>query len=267
MIEEFPKTKNCILEFDDSWLTIWFNRIEKRNALSEGLLNDIKNTIEFVNDKKSVRGILFRGKGGNFCSGADLDEIKKLTSSNKNAKLSAFKMSNMVGLIFEIISKAPQITISVVEGAGMAGAFGIACATDFLITMANANYALTETKIGLTPAQIAPYVLNRLGFAQARRLMLLGTQFDGEKAFKMGMADYIAYNEEQLNKIIHQVKSDAQKCSPNAIAATKKIISENYIINKKKAAELFSDCVVHDEGREGFASFFEKRKPAWSKNK
>ena len=176
-------------------------------------------------------------------------------------------MSTKIGSILEIINKAPQITVSVVEGASMAGGFGVACTTDLLITMADARYALTETKIGLTPAQIVPYVLNRLGFAQARRLMLLGSSFNAQKAFDMGMADYIAHNEDQLNELIDKIKSDVKKCAPNAIAITKQIISENHVIDPKKAAELFSDCVVHEEGREGFASFFEKRKPYWNVDK
>ena len=74
---ELPETKYCILELDDGWLTVWFNRPEKRNALSDGLLRDIKNTLKSVESDRSVRGILFRGKGGVFCAGADLEGIKK----------------------------------------------------------------------------------------------------------------------------------------------------------------------------------------------
>ncbi len=177
-------------------------------------------------------------------------------------------MSLKAGSVFEQISKAPQFTVSVVEGAGIAGAFGIACATDILITMADARYALTETRIGLTPAQIAPYVLNRLGFSQARKLMLLGNSFNGQEAFEMGMADYLAKDNEALNSHIINLKEQVKKCAPNAIAVTKKIISENQIVNPEQAAKLFSDCMLHPEGRDGFASFFEKRKPYWNrKNK
>ena len=263
-MRELPKTKNCILEFDNGWLTIWFNRPEKKNALSDVLLDDIKYTVKSVHDDRSVRGILFRGRGGSFCSGADLDGIKKIASSGDDARDLAIHMSKKVGSTLETINKAPQITVSVVEGASMAGGFGFACATDILITKDDARYALTETKIGLTPAQIVPYVLNRLGFAQARRLLLLGSSFDGQEAFNMGMADYIAQNDDGLNNLIDKVKSDVRKCAPNAIAITKRIISENHVIDAQKAAEFFADCVIHEEGREGFASFFEKRKPSWS---
>ena len=266
-MNQLPKTKNCILKFKDGWLTIWFNRPEERNALSEGLLLEIKSLLELVKDDRQVRGIIFRGKGGVFCSGADLKRIKKIASAGEDAHEMAIAMSKQIGSIFEAINKAPQITVSVVEGSAMAGAFGISCATDFLVTMSNARYGLTETRIGLTPAQIAPYVLNKLGFAQAKKLMLLGTSFDGQKAFEIGMADYVANNKEELLLHIQEIKTKVKKCSPNAIAVTKKIIFSNNNIDLINAAELFSDCVVHEEGREGFSSFFEKRKPFWTENK
>lgn len=264
---QLPETKNCILEFENEWLTIWFNRPEKRNSLSEGLLLEIRSVLELIKDDRKVRGIIFRGKGGVFCAGADLEGIKKIASSGEKTREMAVAMSKQAGSIFEAISKSPQITVSVVEGAAMAGAFGIACTTDLLVTMSDARYALTETKIGLTPAQIAPYVLNRLGFAQARKLLLLGTSFNGQKAFDLGMADYVADNEEELLHHIQVIKSKVKKCAPNAVAVTKGIIFSNNNIDLINAAELFSDSIVHEEGREGLASFFEKRKPSWAENK
>jgi len=264
---KLPETKYCILDLDNGWLTIWFNRPEKRNALSDELLIDIKNTLKSVESDRSVRGILFRGKGGVFSAGADLDGLKKIALAGDNAHDLAVRMSTHAGSIFQKISEAPQITVSAVEGAGMAGAFGIACATDIIVTMADARYALTETKIGLTPAQIAPYVLNRLGFTQARKLMLLGSSFNGQKAYEMGMADYLAKTETELDAHIKEIKEKVKKCAPNAIAITKKIIAANHIVDSKISAKLFADCIVHKEGREGFASFFEKRRPYWTNEK
>ena len=84
-MNQLPKTKNCILKFKDGWLTIWFNRPEERNALSEGLLLEIKSLLELVKDDRQVRGIIFRGKGGVFCSGADLKRIKKIASAGEDA--------------------------------------------------------------------------------------------------------------------------------------------------------------------------------------
>ena len=261
-----PKTKQCILELNNNWLTIWFNRPEKRNALSKELIIDIKLTLDAVKNDHSIRGIIFRGKGGFFSAGADLAEIKKIANAGADSRRLALEMSKKVGDLFDAISKTPQITISVVEGAAMAGAFGIVCATDLLISMSDAKYALTETRIGLTPAQIAPYVINRLGVSQARKLMLLGFIFDGKKGFEMGMVDYVANDKIELDTQITKIKQKVLNCSPNAISVTKSILYSNNNIDIKKAADLFSDCMVHDEGREGFSSFFEKRKPFWTKD-
>ena len=260
-----PKTSNCILELSDGWLTIWFNRPEKRNALSTELFKDIEIILKSVYSDHSIRGIIFRGKGNMFCAGADLEELKNISLAGEKARAMAMEMSNSAGEVFKAISTAPQITVAAVEGAAMAGAFGIACATDLLVTMADAKYALTETKIGLTPAQIAPYVLNRLGFAKARKLMILGTSFNGQKAFEMSMADYVANNEKEFNDQINDIKKQGNKCAPHAVSVTKKIIYNNHVIDFKKAAILFSDCILHKEGKEGFASFFEKRRPYWNK--
>ena len=264
-MKKLPKTTNCILDLSEGWLTIWFNRPEKRNALSLDLINEIILTLESIYDDRSVRGIIFRGKEKFFCSGADLESLKQIASAGKKSRNMAFNMSIRVGKLFEAISMAPQITISSVEGAAMAGAFGIACATDFLVTMSDAKYALTETKIGLTPAQIAPYVIKRLGFSNAKRLMLMGTLFNGKKAFEMGMADYVADNEIEFSEQINSIKNQVNKCAPSAIGVTKKILNSHYNIDAEEAALLFSNCVIHEEGLEGLASFFEKRKPYWNK--
>ena len=260
---QLPKTKDSILELKDGWLTIWFNRPETRNALSSDLVIDIKNSLVAVSDDRSVRGIIFRGKSGIFCSGIDLNEIKTIVSDADQSYSKSYKMSMELGDLFRMISKTPQITVAAVEGAAMAGAFGIICACDFLVSFTDAKFALTETRIGLTPAQIAPYVLNRLGFIQARKMMLLGSHIDGKEAFKIGMADHIVNSEKQLIEYLLDIKDQVKKCGPNAMAKTKEIISDNYIDNSKRAAEYFASCIIHEEGRDGFASFFEKRKPFW----
>ena len=262
---QLPETKHSIIELNESWLTFWFNRPEKRNALSNDLIEDIQNTLLAIKDDRSIRGIIFRGKGGIFCAGADLDGLKKISSGGDESHQISLQMSKKFGEIFKMISKTPQFTVAVVEGAAMAGAFGIACASDLLVSMSDAKYALTETKIGLTPAQITPYVLNRLGFANARKMLLLGNIINGQEAYEMGMVDYLVNNESEINDIILKIKNQVQKCAPNAIAITKEILSNNNLVNPENAAELFSSSIISEEGQEGLASFFEKRKPFWAR--
>ncbi len=262
---QLPQTKHSIIELENSWLTFWFNRPEKRNALSDDLIKDIQNILTAIKDDRSIRGIIFRGKGGIFCAGADLDGLKKISSAGDEAYRISLEMSKQFGEVFKMISKAPQFTISIVEGAAMAGAFGIACASDLLVSMSDARYALTETRIGLTPAQITPYVLNRMGYATARKMLLLGNLINGKEGYDMGLVDYLVNDETEISDVISGIKKQVHQCAPNAIAITKEILSNNDQIDSERAAEMFSSCIVSEEGREGIASFFEKRKPYWAR--
>ncbi len=262
---KIPKTKECILDLNNNWLTIWFNRPKKRNSLSEILIGEISQTLDFIENNPSIRGVIFRGKGNIFCAGADLKWMQNIASEKNNTRNKAMKMSIKFGEIFTKISNLSKVTISVVEGACMAGAVGIACATDFLVSTSNAKYSLTETKIGLTPAQIAPYIIKKVGFNNGKKLMLLGEVFSGDKAFFIGMADYVVKEKKDLDYEVMQIIKKVKKCSPNGISVTKNLLNSNYNIDTTHAAKLFSECIVHEEGREGFASFFEKRKPFWNK--
>ena len=261
-MKNFPKTDSLLIEYSNGWVTIWFNQIKNRNAITNNIVDELFSIFNFLNDDREVRGITLRGKGGIFCAGVDLKSLKKMTDTSKNTKSLAFEMSIRIGELFKVINSAPQIVVAVIEGAAIAGGFGIACSADLILTMPETKFSLSETRIGLTPAQISPYVINRLGYSLARKMMLLGARIDGREAMKIGIADYIA-NDSNLEEILDSIKEQVFKCSPNAIAITKRVLTVNEYIDPQKAANLFSDCVVSDEGQEGINSFFEKRKPFW----
>ena len=261
-MKNFPKTDSLLIEYSNGWVTIWFNQIKNRNAITNNIVDELFSIFNFLNDDREVRGITLRGKGGIFCAGVDLKSLNKMTDTSKNAKSLAFEMSIRIGELFKVINSAPQIVVAVTEGAAIAGGFGIACSADLILTMPETKFSLSETRIGLTPAQISPYVINRLGYSLARKMMLLGARIDGREAMKIGIADYIA-NDSNLEEILDSIKEQVFKCSPNAIAITKRVLTVNEYIDPQKAANLFSDCVVSDEGQEGINSFFEKRKPFW----
>ena len=261
-----PKTKDCILELENCWLTIWFDRPEKNNALSNNLIKEIIHTLTIIKKNKSIRGIIFRGKGNVFCSGADLRELKKISNSKNQSSKLAYEMSKRIGLLFQMINACPQIIISVVEGPAMAGAFGIVCSSDFIISTKSAKYALSETKLGLVPAQVAPYVLEKLGLSQGKKLLLLGKMFDGLEAHKKGLVDYLVDEEHEIDDCLNIIKNSVKNCAPNAISVTKEIISNNKNIDIEKAAVIFSNSIDHKEGVDGLASFFKRRKPFWNKD-
>ena len=262
-MKDFPKTKDLILNFKNGWLDILFDNVENRNALKDNLIEELFIVFDLIRNDKRVRGVLLRGNGGVFCSGADLKGMKEITSAGESAKQKAFDLSMTIGNLLSTINKAPQVVISVTEGYAFAGGFGIACASDFVISLPDTKFALTETKIGLTPSQIAKYVVRKLGYSCAKKMMFLGTVVDGSSGFDIGLVDYIALNEDELEEVINIVKSKVLECSPNALAITKKVLSLDDELDLEKAADLFSDTIISDDGKEGFESFFEKRSPNW----
>jgi isohexenylglutaconyl-CoA hydratase len=264
-----PATTATTTDLKDGWLQIRFNTAENRNALSDEMVTDITAVLEAVKDDRNVRGISFQGNGGIFCSGGDLKGFRTIYEQGPSGKHAAETLSATAGDFFALIANMPQITVALIEGAAMAGGFGIACCCDVIASTPDAKFALTETRIGITPAQIAPYVLARLGQNVGKRMMLLGSRFDGTKANELGLVDYIAKVPQDLAEIENQIKSETLACAPNAIAVTKDIVrkvqsglpAKTFIT---EAADAFAEALVSDEGREGIASFLEKRKPDWN---
>lgn len=265
-----PETHALELKRDGHWLQIRFNQPERRNCLSNELAGELRTVFAALHQNTDIRGVSLRGNGGVFCAGGDLKEFRRIGEAGDQAHNLALEMSKSIADILRLIATAPQLTVSLLEGAAMAGGFGVACAADIVVATADCRFALTETRIGLTPAQIAPYVIPRVGLAKGRRLLLLGADFNGQEAFEMGIVDELAETADGLQQAEAAIRKQLQRCAPGAIAATKEVIRLNEHTELHdfvpQAAELFARCLVSQEGQEGFASFLEKKKPSWTQS-
>ena len=261
-----PETTAIELVLANGWLTLWFNQPESRNAMTSALTGDLIATLEAVKDDRGVRGITLRGRGGIFCAGGDLKSFKSGQSGGQS-EADMIEMSKGGAYMFDLVNTMPQVVVAVVEGAAMAGGFGLACCADVVICDAGAKFAMTETAIGLTPAQISPFVMQKLGYATARRLMLTAARFDGREAATLGFADFLGETVEELDAHEQQIRKQVLRCAPGAIADIKALILAMPHLNREEtiqaAAENFTGRMRSDEGREGVASFVEKRKPNW----
>lgn len=255
------------LEHSDHWLTVWFNQPEIRNPLTDQMRVKLLATLTHVRDDKAVRGITLRGRGGVFCAGGDLKSFKSL-ASGEHSRDSILSMSADIGELLATVNSMPQAVIAVVEGAAMAGGFGLACCADVVICERNAKFAMTETAIGLSPAQIAPYAIQKLGYATARRLMVTAARFTGLEAHEYGFADFLAESGDELQRHEHDIRQSVLRCAPGAVADTKRLLHGLQSIDQQSvidyAAVNFADRVESGEALEGISSFFEKRKPEWS---
>lgn len=264
---ELPDTTAIKTELTNGWLTLWFDQPDNRNALSEALVADLIASLEAVRDDRAVRGITLRGRGGVFCAGGDLKSFRSGQSADQSRE-DVIARSKHGAYMFDLVNTMPQVVVVIVEGAAMAGGFGLACCADVVICEGDARFAMTETAIGLTPAQISPFVIQKLGYATARRLMLTAARFDGREAQALGFADFLGDDVHALEAHEHQIRRQVLRCAPGAVADIKSLILALPGLSREAAvqaaAENFAGRMLSEEGREGVASFLEKRKPAWS---
>jgi isohexenylglutaconyl-CoA hydratase len=256
------------LERQDGWLTLWFNRPEIRNALSAQMVTDLSDALDAIEKEPEIRGVTLRGRGGVFCAGGDLKGFDSVAQDSATELAAVVKSSRDGGTLFARLNSLPKVVIALVEGAAMAGGLGMVCCADVVAVRSDAQFALTETTLGIPPAQIAPFVVERTGLRTARRLMLTAARFTGADALALGLADFVAEDAAALATIEAELRRQVLRCAPGANAATKELLLATRHLSGPDmldfAASAFARCLLGEEGREGIAAFLEKRKPAWT---
>jgi len=262
-----PQSDALELELDAGWLTVWFNQPEIRNPLTGERVKALLDLCAALRDDRAVRGVTFRGRGGIFCAGGDLKSFRKAFEGGVDRN-EIVAMSLEASALFEAVNTLPQLTVMAIEGAAMAGGLGLACTGDVVVADTAAKFAFTETTIGLSPAQISPFVLQRLGARNGRRLMLLAEALSAQEALHVGLVDRLVDGTAQMDATLAAIRKQLERCAPGAVAATKDLILAMPSLSRheqqQQAAENFADRMVSDEAREGIASFLEKRKPGWA---
>jgi len=269
-MNDLPSTTAIELEQQGSALRIWLNRPEARNALSDDVVAELKRVLNAVADKRSIRSIVLRGRGGIFCAGGDLKAFKSGLQDSAPDPEDVARNNRSFGDLMIQLNEQPQVIIVLIEGAAIGGGLGLACIGDVTITTRDARFRLSETSLGIPPAQIAPFVTERVGLTQARRLMLTGARFKGEDALNYGIAHLLVDSADELETSCQQVLEDIALCAPAANAMTKAIVFETLRAPRSDAldyaAQGFAKCMLSDEGSEGISAFVEKRKPNWAEN-
>ncbi len=267
-MSDLPNMKHLLCEPSDDWLTVWLNRPEVRNALSNAVFEELEAVADVLKDDSSIRGITLRGKDGNFSAGGDLRMFRDIFQGDAPAHDEVAASSSFYGRVYQKINALPQVVVMLVEGAAIAGGLGLLCTADVVVVTEDAKFSLTETTLGIPPAQIAPLVVKAVGLKVARKLMLTASRFDGIEAQQIGLVDYVVKDSDGLEDMEALLKKQILMCAPGANAVTKEIlltcggslIEQNTINN---AAEHFASCMLGEEGREGIAAFLEKRLPPW----
>src|ERR1039458_3313022 len=165
-----------------------------RNALSPEMVQELRAAVEAAAADPTLRAVVLRGANGFFCAGGSMVNFQEQMKSGEaqGAADPIAAHNRTFGDFMIALARLPKVLVAVVEGAAMGGGFGLACAADMVLARSDAKFALSETTLGLVPAQIAPFVVARIGQARARRLALSGERIDGAEAARIGLVDFVA---------------------------------------------------------------------------
>jgi isohexenylglutaconyl-CoA hydratase len=249
-------------------LRIALDDARSRNALSAEMVAEIECALDEAPPRFAA--LVIEGANGIFSAGADLKSLSEaLAEPPAPGEKDPLQRHNAAGgRFFFRIATLPCVTIAVVDGAAVGGGMGLAAAADIVIATARARFSLAETSLGLPPAQIAPYLVARLGERVARRLALTGARLDGREAEALGLADFFCASDAERDAKLESLFAAVERCAPGANAETKRLFRlcraeprEAYI---EMAAKSFAEAVRGPEGREGLAAFMEKRAASWA---
>ncbi|HEX2529393.1 MAG TPA: enoyl-CoA hydratase-related protein [Geminicoccus sp.] len=254
-----------LVERTGSAVHITLNRLAQRNALDEGMIASLHDQFVALAHDDDVRVVVLKGAGPAFCSGADLAWMRRAAGFTLDEnQVDAGRLCEMLVAFDQL----PQATICLAHGAAMAGALGLVCAADIAIAAEGCQFGLTEVRLGLVPAIVAPFVMRAMGSRQARRWFLTAERFDAHTAQRLGVVHEVVPPDrldERGGEFIDLVLQGA----PGAIAEAKRVI--DLVATSPQSGSLVAAATVEaiaarrvsEEGREGIAAFFEKRAPCW----
>jgi methylglutaconyl-CoA hydratase len=239
-------------------------RPEVHNAFDDTLIAELTRVLETLDGDDSVRAVVLLGHGRSFCAGADLSWMKRMAGFGRAENLAD---ATALAAMLKTLHRLSKPTIARVHGSVFGGGVGLVACCDIAFAAHDATFSLSETKLGLIPATIGPYVVEAMGARHARRYFLSAERFTAAEAFRIGLVHDI-YPFDELDGRINELLGALLVAGPRAQAEAKALI-------RAVAAQPISDAVIADtaariarvrgspEGREGIAAFLEKRPPAW----
>jgi methylglutaconyl-CoA hydratase len=244
--------------------TVTLNRPEVRNAFNEATIAELALAFDELGRDEDVRAIILAANGAAFCAGGDLNWMKAMAAYSDSENYDdALKLADMLRTIY----LCPKPVVAKIQGDCYAGGMGLVAACDIAVAVDGANFCLSEVKLGLIPATISPYVIKGMGENAARRYFLTAERFTAAEALRIGFIHELV-TADALDASVAAVVKSLVTNSPNAVKEAKTLVRD--VAGRAVDQELVADSArriaairASDEGREGVASFLEKRKPYW----
>ena len=250
---------------DAGVLRLRLDRPSLHNAFDTTLIATLTQALEEAGADAFVRVVVLEGSGASFSAGADLNWMRGMASASEaENRVDALALARLMRTLDEL----PKPTIARVHGAAFGGGVGLVACCDIAIGVPEAKFGLTESKLGLLPAVISPYVIAAIGARQARRWFATAEIFDAATALQIGLLHQMVAAE-QLDAAVQRQVELLLKAGPIATATAKSLVRQVAASSDRDAldtgnAELIARLRVSAEGQEGLAAFLEKRTPAWT---
>jgi methylglutaconyl-CoA hydratase len=251
------------IEKKENYAIIKMNRPEVHNAFNDELINKMVKAFNELETDDSVRLVVLTGEGKSFSAGADLNWMKSMVNYSLEENK---KDSENLHSLFETINNFKKPVLGKINGAALGGGVGLVSVCDFALTHDKAKFGFTEVRLGLIPAVISPFVINKIGESNARAWFLSGERFDAHQAKQMNLVHEVI-TVADFEKRFEEILSSFLSAGP--IAAT---LAKNLVKNMKdnpdpKAFTTYEIAKVRvsEEGQEGMNAMLDKRKASWLK--
>ena len=253
------------LHLEEGALYVSLNRPQQRNALNQALVRELSALFDALTlaPPPEIRVVVLRGEGEHFCAGGDVRDMSG--ASPEELK----KMNRAFGSLLQQLTACPLPIIAALEGVVMGGGVGLACAADLSLSLEGVRFKLPEVSLGLTPAQITPFVVRKVGVSVTKRLALTGVELSGEQAQACGLVDEHHLTRATYKEALEALIMSLKRGAPRALGLTKQLIERSSITSEEhldelldEASERFSEQ-CRGEAQEGLAALRERRAPLW----
>jgi methylglutaconyl-CoA hydratase len=247
-------------------LRVTLNRPELHNAFNAELIGDLRAQFRQLEDEPSdrLRVVVLAGAGPSFCAGADVSWMRASLGLSREAnEQDAMVLAEML----DAIDRCPVPVVARVQGAALGGGMGLCAVSDVVIAESGARFGFTETRLGILPAVISPFVIAKIGESHARALFPGGRRFDAGRAARIGLVHEVVEGIEALDAAIQLAVDDVLAAGPSAARAAKSIVREvrglPHESTRWHTARRIATQRTSEEGQEGLRAFLEKREPSW----
>lgn len=244
--------------------TISIHRPQVHNAFNEIVIEELTRFLIEVDGDETIRVVVLASEGKSFSAGADINWMKRMVDYSFEENV---RDANLMALMLRTIRECSKPVIARVHGATFGGGVGIAAACDMAVAVESAIFCLSEVKLGILPAVISPFVIEKIGPGAARRYALTAERFDAVEAKRIGLINEVVASVDGLDVWIEKISTTLISNGPRAITACKRVLSDVagtpwdqvQTITTKRIAELR----ISEEGQDGLKAFLEKRNPSW----